>query len=403
MNIMGFIIALLLIFIAFRERYYTQKLWFHETLIQEMPFDSIMMDNKWRFRIISAGAIKDPVKRRWLIGKTDMDYWVHHRKDPAPGKKRLEMFYRALEKRSLQSIEETILDKEGQKHIHSRMVKPIFDRKGKHVASIGFSYELTTIKQKERELAALNQELARSNEDLDNFAHVASHDLRTPLRSINSFLQLYVRKNRTQFDDTDKEYIKFISDSARQMDNLINSLLSYSSIDRQTIESKQINLNKTLDSVKLNLSSTINEQQAEIVISPLPTIIVQDFLMIQLFQNLIGNGIKYNKSKTPKVEVFTIEKNGLFTFAIRDNGIGIPPQYKETVFKIFHRLHGNTEYEGTGIGLAACKRIIELCEGKIWFESSNMGTTFYFTLPNCAVVEKPELKRKIKEEYLATI
>ena len=223
------------------------------------------------------------------------------------------------------------------------------------------------------------------------------------MRSINSFLQLYVRKNRAQFDDTDKEYIKFISDSARQMDNLINSLLSYSSIDRQTIEPKQINLNKTLNSVKLNLSGAINEQQAEIHISPLPTIIVQDFLMIQLFQNLIGNGIKYNKNKTPTVEVFTIINNGVLTFAIRDNGIGIPPKYKETVFKIFHRLHGNTEYEGTGIGLAACKRIIELCNGKIWFESSNMGTTFYFTLPNCSVVEKPDLKKKIKEEYLVTI
>ena len=156
MNIMGFIIAILLIFIAFRERYYTPKLWFHETLIQEMPFDSIMMDNKWRFRIISGGAIKDPIKRRWLIGKTDMDYWIHHRKDPAPGKKRLEMFYRALEKRCVQFIEETMLDKEGQEKVHLRMVKPIFDRKGKHVASIGFSYELTAIKQKERELATLS-------------------------------------------------------------------------------------------------------------------------------------------------------------------------------------------------------------------------------------------------------
>jgi signal transduction histidine kinase len=396
---MAFIIIFLLLFIVFRERYYTQKLWFHETLVEETPFDSIMMDEKWRFRIISSGSIKDPVKRRWLIGKTDMDYWVHHRKNPEPAKKRMEVFKRALANRKEEAIEETMLDREGNEKVHLRMVKPIFDANGRHRASIGFSYELTAIKQKERELAALNKELERSNEDLDNFAHVASHDLRTPLRSINSFLQLYVRKNRAHFDDTDKEYIQFISNSARQMDNLINSLLSYSSIERQKIEPKPVNLNKILDSIILNLSSLSQERQAEIIVSPLPTIIVQDFLMVQLFQNLVGNGIKYNRQPAPTVEVFAVENDGLFTFAVRDNGIGIPAQYKDTVFKIFHRLHGNGEFEGTGIGLAACKRITDLCDGKIWFESDENGTTFYFTLPKCTVIEKPNFQ-EIKENNL---
>jgi signal transduction histidine kinase len=393
------IVLSLLTFIFFRERYYLKKLWFHETLAKETPFDSIMMDDKWRFRIISSGAIKDPVKRKWLIGKTDMDYWVHHRKDPKPGQKRLEMFYRALEKRCEQSLEEAMLDKNGDERVHLRMVKPIFDAKGKHLASIGFSYELTAIKQKERELAALNKELERSNEDLDNFAHVASHDLRTPLRSINSFLQLYIRKNRAQFDDTDKEYIQFISNGAKQMDNLISSLLAYASIERQKMPPKEINLNKIINSVQLNLSSLINERKADLIVSPLPTIVVQDFLMIQLFQNLIGNGLKYNKNAIPTVEVFSFEQNKTHIFAVRDNGIGISEQYKESVFKIFHRLHSAEEFEGTGIGLAACKRIIELYEGKIWFESDHLGTTFYFTLPNCNIVEKDELKPIIKAEY----
>jgi signal transduction histidine kinase len=396
---MAFIIVFLLLFIVFRERYYTQKLWFHEKLVEETPFDSIMMDEKWRFRIISSGAIRDPIKRRWLIGKTDMDYWVHHRQNPEPGQKRMEMFKRALANRKEESIEETMLDREGNERTHLRMVKPIFDEKGAHRASIGFSYELTAIKQKERELAALNKELERSNEDLDNFAHVASHDLRTPLRSINSFLQLYVRKNRVHFDDTDKEYIQFISNSARQMDNLINSLLAYSGIERQKIAPKPVNLNKIVDSISSNLSSLTRERQAEIVVSPLPTILVQDFLMVQLFQNIVGNGIKYNRQPAPTVEVFATENDGLFTFAVRDNGIGIPAQYKETVFKIFHRLHGNAEFEGTGIGLAACRRITDLCEGKIWFESDEKGTTFFFTLPKCAVIEKPNLE-EIKEDNL---
>jgi signal transduction histidine kinase len=395
---MAVIIFILLVFIVFREQYFRKKLWYHETLIQEMPFDSIIMDNKWRFRIISAGAIKDPVKRRWLIGKTDMDYWVLHRKDPAPGQKRMEVFKRALEKRAIESIEETMLDRYGDERTHLRMVKPIFDAKGRHLATIGFSYELTEIKQKERELVALNKDLKRSNEDLDNFAHVASHDLRTPLRGINSFLQLYIRKNRAHFDETDREYIQYISNGAKQMDNLIQSLLSYSGIDRQKIAPKNVNLNKTINSVILNLSSLIIERNAEIIVANLPTIVVQDFLMLQLFQNLIANGIKYNKSAIPTINIFTIEENNALTYVVRDNGIGISAQYKDTVFKIFHRLHSNEEYEGTGIGLAACKRIIELFDGQIWFESDGKGTCFYFTLPNCPVVEKQSLFDKNKSE-----
>jgi signal transduction histidine kinase len=385
---LGFVIAALLVFIIVRERYFARKLWYHETLVNEIPFDSIMMDEHWRFRLVSGSAVKDPVMRKWLIGKTEEDYWVHKRKDPEPAKKRLELFQRALERRSFESLEETMIDKNGQERVYLRMVKPIFDDKGKHKASVGFTYELTAIKQKERELEAVNSELKRSNEDLDNFAHVASHDLKTPLRSIASFIQLYQRKNQARFDETDKEYIKFISNSARQMDGLINSLLTYSSINSKKDEPSPTNLNKVLNTVSFNLSSLIRERQAEMSISELPSILTHDFLMVQLFQNLIGNGIKYNRSENPKIEVFMAQKEDNLTYAVKDNGIGISPQYKETVFKIFHRLHGVSEFEGSGIGLAACKRIIEFYGGKIWFESDENGSVFYFTLPDCPIIEK---------------
>jgi signal transduction histidine kinase len=393
------IIIGLLILLVSRERYYTKKLWFHETLVEEMPFDSVMMDRDGRFRIVSSASIKDPKKRRWIIGKTNLDYWIQQRKDPEPGRKRLELINKAVKNRALESIEETTIDKDGQERVHLRILKPIFDKKGRHLATMGFSYELTEIKQKEHELVMLNNELKRSNEDLDNFAHVASHDLRTPLRSISSFLQLFVRKNSARFDDTDREYIQFIANGAKQMDNLIQSLLAYSSIDRQKITPKQTNLNKMVNSAQLNLSSFVKERRANIAVSSLPTIIAQDFLMLQLFQNLIGNGIKYNKSTTPTVEVFTLNNaEGITTFAVRDNGIGISAQYKDIVFKIFQRLHGVDAYEGTGIGLAACKRIVELYGGKIWFESDGSGTTFYFTLPNCPIVEIPEIKHTAQKE-----
>jgi hypothetical protein len=143
---MAFIIVFLLLLILFRERYYTQKLWFHEKLVEETPFDCIMMDEKWRFRIISSGAIKDPIKRRWLIGKTDMDYWVHHRQNPEPAKKRLEVFKRALANRKEESIEETMLDRDGNERVHLRMVKPIFDSKGAHRAAMKTSTILPTLR-----------------------------------------------------------------------------------------------------------------------------------------------------------------------------------------------------------------------------------------------------------------
>jgi two-component system, chemotaxis family, sensor kinase Cph1 len=238
------------------------------------------------------------------------------------------------------------------------------------------------------------------NQPIDNFAHVASHDLKTPLRSIASFIHLYERKNRNRFDDTDKEYLKFISNSAKQMDNLINSLLSYSSIDSKKDDPISVNLNKTLNTVQLNLSSLVRDRQAEIDISPMPSILTHDFLMVQLFQNLVGNGIKYNQCETPKIEVFTFEKNNELVFAVRDNGIGIPPQYRETVFKIFHRLHGIGQFEGSGIGLAACKRIVEFYGGTIWFESEDVGTTFYLTLPKCMVVEKPKMLQNLEKEMV---
>jgi signal transduction histidine kinase len=397
--VLAILFTIILLFI-WRERYVSKKLGYYETLVNEIPFDSVLTDSQWRIQVISNNAVKNAERRRWMIGKTEMDYWVQKRNDPEQGKKRMELFLRALENKCLESVEETIKDRNGQERIYLRMAKPVFCKNGKHTSTVGFAYDLTAIKQKEQELAALNLELKRSNEDLDNFAHVASHDLRTPLRSITSFAQLFERKNRTCFDQTDLEYIRFISNSARQMDGLINSLLSYSSIDRQKEGPKNLEMDRILSIVKLNLSSLMNEKKAELYIAPLPRIVAHDFLMIQLFQNLIGNGFKYNKSDTPSVKVFCFEKDNQYTYAVQDNGIGIPPQYNETVFKIFHRLHGVEQFEGSGIGLAACKRIVEFYGGSIWFDSGESGTVFYISLPKCTVVEKPKVSQSLVAEMV---
>ena len=381
---------LIIVLIAFvwREKYHAQKNWYYKALVNEIPFDSVLLDNKWRFRIISRNAVKDPKRRQWMIGKTEMDYWVYQRSDPEKGQLRKEMFLKALENRKTESIEERLIDKDGNERIFLRLFTPLFNTKGKHLGSVGFSYELTEIKQKEHELELLNIEMKRSNEDLDSFAHVASHDLKTPLRTIISFLQLYQRKNHTKFDDTDKEYLDFVANGAQQMNKLINSLLDYSRIGKQKVGVQIVNLDRIMESIKLNLACLTKDSNVQITWDSLPNIIAHDFLMIQLFQNIIGNGIKYNKSDMPAVDVFTKWVDNELVYAVRDNGIGIPTEYKDTVFKVFQRLHKSNEYEGSGIGLAACRRIVELYGGKIWFESEcGKGTIFYFTLP-CEMVKE---------------
>ena len=396
------VIIVLLIVLLWREKYHAKQVWYYKALINEIPFDSVLLDNKWRFRIISRNAVSDSKRRKWMIGKTEMDYWVYQKSDPEKGQLRKEMFYKALKSRKTESIEERIVDKDGNEKVFLRLFTPLFNRKGKHLGAVGFSYELTQIKQKEHELELLNNELKRSNEDLDSFAHVASHDLKTPLRTIISFLQLFERKNYKKLDNTDREYLDFVANGAKQMNRLINSLLDYSGIGKQKEGVQVVNLNRILESVKLNLACLGKDCHLQIKWDAMPSIIAHDFLMLQLFQNLIGNGIKYNKNNTPTVEIFTKWVNDEMVYAVRDNGIGISKEYQETVFKVFQRLHKSNEYEGSGIGLAACRRIVKLYGGKIWFESEvGKGTTFYFTLPCEMVKENNSVYNSIEHQLVA--
>jgi signal transduction histidine kinase len=378
------IIVLCLIgFIIFREMQWSRKMLFYKILIEKIPFEAVLFDNKWRFQIISGSAIKNVETRNWLIGKTELDYWTQKRNQPERAEQRMSHFLMALEKREMVSFDEVLLNKEGNEEFFSRQMLPIFDQKGNHIACLGYGIDMTLIKNREKELEFLNKELNRSNEDLANFAQAASHDLKAPLRSIVSFLQLLERRNRAHFNDTDREFIAFISTGAKQMENLINSLLTFSRIDKQTEPPESIYLGNLLEKVKINLRSQTNDCGAEILISPLPEIKAHDFLINQLFQNLISNGIKYNKNPNPQVEVNAqINDKGVFIFSVQDNGIGIPAEFSKSIFKIFHRLHSAEKYEGSGVGLASCKRIVEVYGGEIWIESvENEGTTFFLTLP----------------------
>jgi len=248
--------------------------------------------------------------------------------------------------------------------------------------------DVTERKQYEAALKQQAQELERSNAELEQFAYVASHDLQEPLRMVGSFAQLLARRYHDRLDDQGRVFIDYLVDGATRMQALINDLLDYSRVGAQRGEAVPVDLDQVLRRVLSSLASSLDERGAQVTHDPLPTVPAVDSEMEQLFQNLIGNGIKFNTSPSPQVHL-SVEAHGEgYTFCIADNGIGIDPQFAERIFVLFQRLHGKTDYQGTGIGLAICKKIVDQHGGRIWVESGDGdGARFYFTLPATHIQE----------------
>jgi signal transduction histidine kinase len=226
------------------------------------------------------------------------------------------------------------------------------------------------------------EELRRSNTDLEQFAYVASHDLQEPLRMVTGYSQLLAKRYGDRLDQKAKEYIGFAVDGAKRMQGLIEDLLTYSRAGSRGEAFAWTECEAVLDRALAGLQVVIEECGARVTHDPLPTVMGDEFQLGQLFQNLLGNALKYRDSKPPQVHVSCKQETEQWTFAVQDNGIGIEPQYRERIFQIFQRLHTREEYEGSGIGLAICKKIVERHGGKIWVESElGKGATFYFTIP----------------------
>jgi chemotaxis family two-component system sensor kinase Cph1 len=235
----------------------------------------------------------------------------------------------------------------------------------------------------EKKVKERTKALAQSNKELEEFAYVASHDLKEPLRMITSFLQLLERRYKDQLDQDANEFIEFAVEGAKRMDMMINDLLDYSKIGNQEREFEYLQSEKLLETVLMNLKSAIDNSNTIVTHDPLPLIFANDQMMIQLFQNLISNSIKYRGEKNPKIHISVDNVNDEYIFAVKDNGIGIDQKHLERIFTIFKRLHTREEYEGNGIGLAIVQKIVQKHHGKIWAKSEfGKGTTFYFTLPN---------------------
>jgi len=242
--------------------------------------------------------------------------------------------------------------------------------------------DITKRKTDEEALLQLMNELERSNRELDDYTYAVSHDLKAPLRTIESFSSFIKEDYSDKLDETGKEYFNRIQLAAQRMTELIDDLLLISRVGRKYLEKESVDLNIMIQEVEESLDTMIKEKKTRIIVGELPVINTQVVWIKQLFTNLISNGLKFNKSSEPIVWVNCEERINDYLFSIKDNGIGIDKKYHDRIFKIFQRLHTREEYPGTGAGLTICQKIVNNIGGKIWLESKvGRGTTFYFTVP----------------------
>ncbi|MBF0562460.1 MAG: PAS domain S-box protein, partial [Alphaproteobacteria bacterium] len=263
------------------------------------------------------------------------------------------------------------------------------DATGRVLRSVGTVLDITERKQTEEALALTTRQLAASNAELQQFAHTASHDLQAPLRMITSYLGLLEKRYGAVFDDEGREFLNFASDGAKRMSGLLHDLLEYARVGGSGMELTPIESASVVDEALANLAVAITESGCEIVVDrPLPVVLGDRSQLVRLFQNLIGNAVKYHDPvRVPHVRICAARTGSEWVFSVEDNGIGIKPEHFDKIFMIFQRLHGLGKYEGTGVGLAIVKRIVERHGGRIWVTSTpGAGATFFFTLRDGSAV-----------------
>ena len=263
-------------------------------------------------------------------------------------------------------------------------ISPIMDSQGRIIGASKTARNITEQVKNQEALRSANEALQRSNADLEQFAYSASHDLQEPLRMVSTYGEMLRRKYDNQLDARAEEYIGYIVEGGSRMERLLRDLRAFTHASLAAHEPPPIVDSQTvLDSALTNLTAAIGENGAEITSGHLPCVAIHEFQLEQLFQNIIGNAIRYRSEASPRIHVDAARNGRYWRFSIRDNGIGIDPEYKEQVFGIFKRLHASSEYPGTGMGLAICQRVVERAGGRIWVDSEpGRGSTFFFELPD---------------------
>jgi PAS domain S-box-containing protein len=259
------------------------------------------------------------------------------------------------------------------------------DSGGAALYEIAIYDDIDSRKQAEAALRGTHDELARSNAELEQFAYVASHDLQEPLRMVASYTQLLGRRYGDKLEGDAKEFMAFIVDGASRMKQLIEDLLAYSRVGTRGKGFKPVKLEVVVGRARINLRGALEDSGGELTHGPLPEVAGDESQLVQLLQNLAGNALKFRGEAKPRVHVSSVEKETEFEISVQDNGIGIEPQYFERIFMVFQRLHDKSQYAGTGIGLAICKKVVDRHHGRIWVESEpGKGSCFKFTLPRRA-------------------
>ena len=345
--------------------------------IENVPSAIAMFDREMRYLATS---------QRWLLdynlGEQEIIGRCHYDVLPEIPERWKEDNQSVLAGEVIKSEEDSFLRANGTTDWLRYALHPWHNSTGEVGGIIMFTEVITQRKEAEQKLKKAIAELARSNQELEQFAYVASHDLREPLRKIKSYTDLLVKRYQGQLDEKADKYIAYITDGAVRMQTLITDLLTYSRVGRGEISLEPTGLGAVLNRTLSDLSNVIRESNAVITTDPLPTVKANPTQMGQLLQNLIANAIKFHGQQLPHVQIRAVLHDQLWTICVQDNGIGIEPQYAERIFVIFQRLHTKDEYPGTGIGLAVCKKIVERHGGQIWVESElGRGTTFCFTLP----------------------
>lgn len=273
--------------------------------------------------------------------------------------------------------------KDGAYFWNDLIVSPIKDENGETTHFLGMQLDITDRMNTEDYLRQKTAELEKSNTELEQFTYAASHDLQEPLRMINSYIQLFTKRYGENLEPDAKTFLGFATEGAERMQDLINDLLTLSRVSDDQERYRSIKMNETAERAIDNLQMLINETGADVKVGDLPMMCVDPGQMVQLFQNLISNAIKYRTTDTkPKISITADEHEKGFVFTVKDNGIGISKKHFERIFVIFQRLHTRSEYPGTGVGLAICSKIIDRHNGRIWVESTEgKGSAFKFIIP----------------------